>query len=387
MSTTHDVLVCGLGGMGSAAAAHLARRGLRVAGFDAHHPPHDRGASHGSTRIIRQSYFEHPAYVPLLLRAYELWRDLEARRGADLLVETGGLMLGPPSSEVVQGSRRSAETHGLPHEMLSAREIRRRFPAFAVADDIVALHERAAGFLWCERSVQAHLDDAAAAGAELHFEEPVLAWSATEQGGVRVRTPSGEYTAGQLVLAPGPWAPAVLADLGLPIAVTRQVLCWFDPPGGVAPFERERFPIWISEGQGTAPMYGFPAVEGPRGGVKTAFHGGRLAEACTPESVRREITAADSDFLRASLRDLLPGLDGPLLQAATCMYASTPDAHFVISPHPRHPQVQIACGFSGHGFKFCSVVGEVLADLVTRGQSAHDLSLFAPGRFAEKRAD
>lgn len=382
MPNTHDVIVCGLGGMGSAAAAHLARRGLRVAGFDAFHPPHDRGASHGSTRIIRQSYFEDPAYVPLLLRAYELWRELEQRRGGELLVETGGLMLGPPDSSVVQGSLRSARTHGLPHEFLDAREIRRRFPAFAPDDDMVALHEKAAGFLWCEPSVQAHLDDAAAGGAELHFDEPVLAWSATAEGGVTVHTPRGEYSAGQLALTPGPWAPAVLADLGLPLQITRAVLCWFDPPGGVEPFEPGRFPIWIWEKSAHEATYGFPAVDGPGGGVKTAFHVTPKVEQCTPETIDRTIRAADSEQLRASLRGLLPGLDGPLLQAKTCLYSSTPDAHFVISPHPQHPQIQIACGFSGHGFKFCSVVGEVLADLVTTGRSRHDLGLFSPGRFS-----
>ncbi|MBS0657818.1 MAG: N-methyl-L-tryptophan oxidase [Verrucomicrobia bacterium] len=376
------VLVCGLGGMGSAAAAHLARRGVRVVGFDAHRPPHRQGASHGSTRIIRQAYFEHPSYVPLLQRAYELWRELEGLRGVELLRETGGLMLGPPGAEVVEGSLRSARLHSLPHELLDAREIRRRFPPFAVGDDTVALYERAAGFLWCEASVQAHLDAAAAEGAELRFDEPVLSWSATPEGGVEVRTARGVVRGDQLVLAPGPWAPSVLAELGLPIVVTRQVLCWFDAVGGVQPFAADRFPVWIHERLGTTPTYGFPAVDGPRGGVKTAFHGGPEGERCTPETADRSIRPAEVERLREALRGLLPALAAPLVQGATCLYSSTPDAHFVISPHPRHPQVQIACGFSGHGFKFCSVVGEILADLATVGRTAHDLSLFAPGRFA-----
>lgn len=378
---SYDVIVLGLGGMGSAAAAHLAARGRRVLGLEQFTAPHDRGSSHGHTRVIRQAYFEHPAYVPLLLRAYELWRELERNTGRELLHLGGGLMLGAPDSEVVSGSLRSARAHGLPHEELDAREIRRRFPQFQIGDDTVALFERAAGLVFCERAVTAHLEVAGRRGAELRFEEPVLGWQPTAGGGVTVTTAKGSYSAAQLVITPGPWAPALLAELGVPFVVERQVLFWFQPPAGVAPFTPDRFPIYIWQHPTGATPYGFPAMDGADGGVKIAFYRKPVAEPCTAESVDRRIRDDDVADMRAALRELLPALDGPLVKAVTCLYTLTPDLNFVIGPHPAHPQVQVAAGFSGHGFKFCSVVGEVLADLVTRGRTPHDIGLFAPTRF------
>jgi len=379
--TSYDVIVLGLGGMGSAAAAHLAARGNRVLGLEQFTAPHDRGSSHGHTRVIRQAYFEHPAYVPLLLRAYELWRELEQVTGRQLLLLPGGLMMGAPGSGVVAGSLRSARQYGLPHDELDAREIRRRFPQFQVADDTVALFERAAGLVFCERAVGAHLEWAARAGAELRFEEPVLAWRATPGGGVTVTTTKGSYAAAQLIITPGPWAPELLADLGVPLVVERQVLFWFHPPGGVAPFLPERFPVYIWEHPSGATPYGFPAVDGDAGGVKIACYRKTIPEPCTPETVDRRIREDDVASMRTAMRGLLPLLDGPLLKAATCLYTLTPDLNFVIGTHPAHPQVQIAAGFSGHGFKFCSVVGELLADLAISGRTRHDLGLFAPERF------
>lgn len=379
--TSYDVIVLGLGGMGSAAAAHLAARGRKVLGLEQFTAPHDRGSSHGHTRVIRQAYFEHPAYVPLLLRAYELWRELEQVTGRQLLLLPGGLMMGAPGSEVVAGSLRSARQHGLPHDELDAREIRRRFPQFQITDDTVALFERAAGLVFCERAVSAHLEWAARAGAELRFEEPVLAWRATPGGGGTVTTAKGSYTAEQLIITPGPWAPELLADLGVPLVVERQVLFWFQPPEGVAPFLPERFPIYIWEHPSGATPYGFPAVDGEAGGVKIACYRKAVPEPCTPETVDRRIRDDDVAAMRTAMRGLLPRLDGPLLKAATCLYTLTPDLNFVIGTHPAHPQVQIAAGFSGHGFKFCSVVGELLADLATTGRTRHELGLFAPDRF------
>lgn len=385
--TFHDVIVLGLGGMGSAAAAHLAARGRRVLGLEQFTPPHDRGSSHGHTRVIRQAYFEHPAYVPLLLRAYELWHELERDTGRELLLLSGGLMMGAPDSEVVSGSLRSAREHGLPHEELDAGDIRRRFPQFRISDDTVALFERAAGLVYCERAVTAHLEAATRRGAELHFEEPVQSWRPTSDGGVTVTTAKATYSAAQLVITPGPWAPALLAELGVPFVVERQVLYWFQPQGGVAPFRPERFPIYIWQHPTGATPYGFPAVDDPDGGVKIAFYRKPVAEPCTPEAMDRRIRDDDVADMRTTIRDFLPALDGPLVKAATCLYTLTPDLNFVIGPHPAHPQVQVAAGFSGHGFKFCSVVGEVMADLVTRGETRHDIGLFDPRRFAVPRTD
>ncbi len=382
--STYDVIVLGLGGMGSAAVCHLAGRSPRgrILGLEQYTSPHDRGSSHGATRVIRQAYFEHPSYVPLLRRAYELWRELERKSGQPLMCLPGGLMMGTADSAVVAGSRRSAQEHGLDHEFLETPTLRRRFPQFRVDDRTVALFEPTAGLVWCERCVSAHLEAAAAAGAELRFEEPVVRWSALNGGeGVEVETARGRYRANRLVVTPGPWAPGVLSDLGLPLEVTRQVLCWFEPPSGVHAFLPDRFPIYIWQRQVGEEVYGFPAVDGPDGGVKAAFFHQPRPEVVTPDSVDRHIRKTDEDGLRSALREFLPGIDGRCVRAKVCLYTSTPDGHFVISRHPHHPQVSVAAGFSGHGFKFCSVVGEILADLALEGRTRHPLGLFEPRRF------
>ncbi len=378
-----DAIVIGLGGMGSAAVRHLAARGLRVLGFDALHPPHDRGSSHGATRVIRQAYFEHPAYVPLLLRAYELWRDLERATGESLLLLPGGLMMGAPDSEVVVGSRRSAGEHGLRHEMLDTADIRRRFPIFRIPDGTVALFEPEAGLVFCERAVAAHLRDAAIHGADLRCGEPVANWRSSGAG-VEVTTGAGRYQAGALVVTPGPWAPSLLCDLNLPFQVERQVLWWFEPPGGVDAFLPSRFPVYIWQRDREVTPYGFPAVDGPHGGVKIAFYRSPHSEICTPESAERDVRAGEETEIREILRDFLPALNGPRRNATTCLYTLTPDLNFVVDQHPEHPNVVIAAGFSGHGFKFCSVMGEVLADLVSSGTSRFDLGLFGATRFRKE---
>ena len=379
MAKTMDVIVLGLGGMGSAAACQLALRGHRVVGFEQFTTPHNKGASHGATRVIRQSYFESPAYVPLLLRAYELWRDLERATERDLLNTCGGLMTGRPDSEVVAGSRRSAETHGLPHEMLDAREINRRYPAFQLPAGAVGLFEANAGFLHTEASVKAHLDRAAELGAELHFETPALGWSATANG-VEVRTASGRYQAEKLVITAGAWTSKVLADLGLPLEVERQVLYWLQPTGGVEPFRLGHFPIFIHQASAGLLPYGFPSLDGPEGGVKVALYRAPIASICTPDTVDREIHPAEIEIMRNTIAEIIPSLRGTYLKGATCLYTNTPDKHFILDTHPAHPRVCIGGGFSGHGFKFCSVVGEVLAELAESGKSRLDLSPFRLGR-------
>ena len=368
---TFDVVVVGLGGMGSAAAAHLAARGQRVLGLERFGPAHDRGSSHGGSRIIRQSYFEDPAYVPLLLRAYELWDEL----GADQIVRTGGLYLGRPDTPTVAGSLRASQEWSLPHEVLDAAEVRRRFPTLAPDDDEVGVFEEAAGFVRPERAVAAHLERAARSGAELRFEEPMLSWTASADG-VVVTTALGTYQAGHLVLCPGAWAPKLLAELGLPLTVERQVQYWFQPVGGVGPYERH--PIFIREDGDGAQVYGFPAMDGPDGGVKTAFF--RRGAVADPDALDRSVSAAEVEDMAAHAGRLLPTLPGRFLRAVPCMYTVTPDHHFVIAPHPAHATVAVACGFSGHGFKFAPVVGEILADLAVEGTTKHPIGLFDPRR-------
>ena len=375
MSDAYDVIVIGLGGMGSAAAYHLAARGQRVLGLEKFTPAHDKGSSHGGSRIIRQSYFEDPAYVPLLLRAYELWEQLALDSGREVYRMTGGLFSGPPDSLTVAGSLRAAREWSLPHEVLDADEIRLRYPTFTPAPGNVAVYEAKAGFARPEMTVQAHVDLATRAGAELHFGEPVLEWTDTA-GGVRVRTERGEYTAGQLVICPGAWAPQLLADFGIPITIERQVLYWLDPVGGTAPFENH--PIFIDEHADGQQIYGFPAIDGPGGGVKVAFF--RKGIVCTPETIDREVRDSEIAEMRSRTAELLPALDGPCVHTATCMYSNTPDEHFVIARHPDSTNVTVACGFSGHGFKFVPVVGEILADLAIGGETSHPISLFDPRR-------
>jgi len=374
----YDVIVAGLGGMGSSAAYHLARRGKRVLGLERHTPAHDRGSSHGQSRIIRLAYSEDPAYVPLVLRSYELWEQLEKETGEDLMTLTGGLMIGPPGTMFFEGSKESAEKYDLPHEVLDAAELKRRYPVFEPTPNTVALFEEKAGFLRPEASVQAHLDRAASLGADLRFEEELLSWEPTEAG-VRVETASGTYEAERLVVSVGAWAPKLLSDLGLPLEVTRQLLFWFDPIGGIEPFLPDRFPIFIWEPEDGNTFYAIPAHDGPAGGVKVAFFRADSKPA-DPETIDREVHDEEVEFIRSYIARYVPDLDGDLLYAKTCMYTNTPDEHFVISTHPNYPQVAIAAGFSGHGYKFCSVVGEILADLVTEGETSHPIELFSPTR-------
>ncbi len=375
----HDVVVLGLGGMGSAAAYHLARRGVRVLGLDQHPPAHALGSSHGASRVYRQCYFEDPAYVPLLLRAHELWGRLNAESERNdgpagrVYVETGGLWAGREDGATFGGSLLAARQWDLPHEVLDPRETARRFPTVRLAEDEMALVEQRAGYARPEKTVSAHLRLAAAAGADLRHGEKVLDWSSGRRG-VRVETERGVHTAGKLVVAPGAWAPQVLADLGLDLVVERQVMHWLTPSGGEGPFTDH--PVFVS-GDGAEQVYGFPAIDGPGGGVKISYF--RAGQATTAETVDRSVHDHERERIVARAARTLPALTGHL-DAATCLYTSTPDEHFVIAPHPGHDHVVVACGFSGHGFKFVPVVGEILADHATDGVTAHPLELFDPRR-------
>ncbi|MER5767091.1 N-methyl-L-tryptophan oxidase [Streptomyces sp. NPDC001985] len=379
MAPAYGAIILGLGGMGSAAAAHLAARGVRVLGLEKFGPVHSRGSSHGGSRITRQSYFEDPAYVPLLLRAYELYEELERGTGRDIATLCGGVMIGRPESRTVSGSLRSAREWDLPHEMLDARELRRRFPTLTPADDEIGLYEARAGLLRPENTVAAHLQLATRHGADLHFEEPVTRWEPYRDG-VRVHTAEDTYTAARLIICPGAWAPRLLAGLGVPITIERKIMYWFQPRGGTGPYRPAHHPVYIWEDPAGTQVYGFPAIDGPERGAKVAFF--RDGEICTPETIDRTVHDHEVRAMADYLGPRLPTLPGTFLKAVTCMYSTTPDEHFVIAPHPAHPDaVVVACGFSGHGFKFVPVVGEILADLATDGTTRHPIALFDPGRF------
>jgi sarcosine oxidase len=382
-SKSYGVIVLGLGGMGSAAAWQLARRGVRTLGIEQFTPAHNQGSSHGRTRVIRQAYFEHPSYVPLLLRAYELWHEAERESGEQLLTLCGGLMMGSPGSDVVSGSIRSATEHRLDHEILTSTQVRKRYPPISIPENHIALFERLAGLVHTERAVNTHLKLAGECNADLHFEERAISWTAEPGGGVSVKTVRDTYHADRLVITPGPWAPQMLSDLGIPLKVERQVLYWFQPQRGVQPFLPDRFPIYIWQNDQGLQPYGFPAMDGPDGGVKIAFFRIPQAQICTPETINREFLPEDEAAMRASIREFLPDLDGPIVHATTCMYTTTPDMNFVIGAHPQFPQVSLAAGFSGHGFKFCSVVGEIMAEFAINGHTRYDLSLFNRQRFSK----
>jgi sarcosine oxidase len=370
MSGSYDVVVVGLGAMGSAAAFHLARSGRSVLGLDRFTPPHSYGSSHGQTRIIREAYFEHPLYVPLVQRAYELWAELERLSGRDLMRITGGLMIGRPDGVLVSGARRSAEQHQLGYELLTSTEVPTRFPALRPADDMVALWEPRAGILFPEACVDAHLVLAQTRGATLRYDEPVVSWR-SDGDGVRVVTEQGEYPAGQLLLTAGGWIRSLVPELNLPFSVERQVVYRFEPRAHPESFEPARCPIHLWETTPQSFFYGFPDLGS---GVKVARH--HAGEVADPDQIRREVSDAEVAAIRELVRQFLPDADGALRSAEVCTYTNTPDEHFWIDQHPEQPRVMIASPCSGHGFKFSSVIGEVLAELLISGQSRFDLSLF-----------
>lgn len=376
MPAHYDVAIIGLGAMGSAAAYHLARRGRRVLGLDQFTPPHTQGSSHGKTRIIREAYFEHPQYVPIVQHAYTCWERLEAESGERLFEKTGGLMIGAPDSRVVSGARTSAELHGLPYEELAAGEVRRRYPALQVAGDMIALLEPRAGMLFPERAIETHLRLATKLGATLRTSETVTSWHAGASD-VTVATPGGRYTAERLIIAAGAWLPALAPELTLPLTVERVVMHWFDPRDQAARFVPDRLPIFMVEYAPGLMFYGFPArLEG----VKVAKH--HQGEQTDPASVVRDVAPEEVDAMRSLTARFLPGLSDAWLRSCVCLYTNTPDQDFVIDAHPGHSQVLIVSACSGHGFKFSSAIGEIAADLVTESRSAFDLTPFRLSRFA-----
>jgi sarcosine oxidase len=372
---TYDVIVLGLGGMGSAAAAELARRGVRVLGLEQFGFAHSRGSSHGRTRIIRTAYYEHPAYVPLVKRAFTRWAELEQRTGKTLLTPCPCLCAGDPAGELVTGVQQAATEHQLPVKTLSAKEVETRFPAFRVPEPWVGVLEQSAGILAVEACVSAHLADATDAGADLRAKEPVVEWKAVGDG-VEVRTAEGTYSAARLVVTAGAWATSLLADIGVSLTVMRQVQWWFSTLD--ARFYPPLMPVFLLDTPGGA-FYGVPAAA-DEFRWKCARHYG-APELTSPAEVDWAVTPGEEEPVRRFVAAHLPTLRSFPSFSEVCMYTLTPDRHFVIDRHPRFPQVAVACGFSGHGFKFAPTVGEILADLALAGRTDHPIELFRAGRF------
>lgn len=374
------MIVVGLGAMGSAAAYHLAGRNRAVLGLEAFGPAHDRGSSHGESRIIRQAYFENPAYVPIVLRAHELWDQLQKESGKELLSITGGLAIGPEHGDLVSGCLQSARAYDLPHELLDSSRMRSRFPQFFLAREEIAFYEKLAGFLRPEECIRQHLRGASERGASLHFEEPIVSWSASSKGeGVTVHTHRQSYSATSLVLSVGPWFAQVAPAVFMPVVVTRHAMFWLRPLQRVSAFDKGVFPIFLWKPEEGPLFYGFPRTSEATD-PKVAIHSGM--EKCAPSSIDRVIHPGDEAAIRSAIRERIPALNGEITHASTCMYTMTPDEHFIIDRHPDFPQVVIAAGFSGHGFKFSSVVGEILCDLATARSTSFDLTLFSGARFS-----
>ena len=378
MSDNHyDVIVLGVGGMGSAACYALAERGARVLGLEQFDIPHAYGSSHGETRIIRLAYAEGAFYVPLLRRAYERWQRLEHDFGEQLLHITGGLDIGAADSALIRGSRASCREHDLSHELLTATETVARFPALQLPPHFVANFQAEGGFLRSERCIVAHVTRAQALGAEIRAREAVLSWEARGDS-VRVKTTKGEYVADRLVVTVGGWAGQLLSELAALAQPERQCLGWFQPLD-LPLFTPERLPVWLLCGEGDeGNWYGFP-VHGIPGFKLGKFR--HLGEPMDLNSSDRVPNEADEALLRRFTEKYFPRAAGPTMALKVCFFTNTPDEHFIIDAHPQHESVIIAAGFSGHGYKFCSVVGEILAELALDGEAKLGIAEFGLGRF------
>jgi monomeric sarcosine oxidase len=375
----YDAIVLGTGGIGSAALYELARRGRRVLGIDRFDPPHDRGSSHGESRVIRQAYFEHPDYVPLAIESYGLWRDLERRTGRRLLFESGLLEIGPKDGAVVPGVLRAAAEHQLRVEPLTSADVERRWPGIRVEAGLAAVLEPSGGYLLVEDCVRAHLEAAAAEGAELWSETEVLEWTADENG-AHVTTKKGELSADYLIITAGSWAGRLLSGLNLKLVVRRKSLFWFEAEGKTYA-AGAGFPVFLFE-LSDGVFYGFPKLDGR--GLKVAEHTGGK-EINDPLSVDRSIDAMEQKSLESFLAAHLPGVRPLVTGHAVCLYTMSPDEHFIVDRHPNYPNVAFAAGLSGHGFKFAPVLGRALADLALAGETRLPIEFLSLRRFGQAR--
>ncbi len=373
----YDAIVIGLGGMGSAALFHLARRGARVLGLEQFDIAHDRGSSHGQSRIIRLAYAEHPDYVPLLRRAYELWRALEALAHEKLLVVTGGIDAGAADSAIVEGSLASCAIHDIPYELLDAYTLNQRFPGYRLPSDMMGVYQCDAGFLLPEACVAAYVAAACARDADVRTHEKVMSWH-VEDDEVLVITDRARHRARRLVITAGPWSRQLVPMLERLAIPERQVMLWTQPLSRQL-FAVDRFPVFNMEAR-EGRFYGFPVDAS--GGFKIGKYNHRREEVADPDSMDRECRAEDETVLREGISRYFPEADGPTLAMKTCLFTNSPDEHFIIDRLPAAKHVAIAAGFSGHGFKFCSVVGEILAELALDGAASLGIDLFRLDRSA-----
>jgi monomeric sarcosine oxidase len=378
MISTFDVAILGAGTMGSPAAFFLAQAGLKVVLFEQFRIAHEMGSHSGSTRVIRHAYHESPDYVPLVLRADELWQQLEAKTGQQLLIRTGGIDLGPREGTVVENALLACRSHSLPHEPLSSNQVMERWPQFKVPANWHACYDPKMGFLLVDSCLRTYANLARESGAEVHEEEVVLGYQANAET-IRIRTSKGEYEAAKLVVCAGPWSSKILADLNLPLTVKRKTLSWFEVEEPQN-FSVGKFPIFLAE-TAAGLLYGFP-IYGHLG-MKIANHNGSGPSA-DPDTVDRTFHPEDARDARKFATEYLNGISTKLLEGKICLYTLTPDEHFIIDLHPQNQNIAIAAGFSGHGFKFAPVVGEMLCDLILHGNRKHPAQQFRIARFISK---
>jgi sarcosine oxidase len=379
--SAYDTIVIGCGSMGSAALFHLASRGKRVLGLEQFDVPNQLGSSVGTSRIIRLAYAEDARYVPLLRRAYVLWHELEELARERLLVQTGSIDAGPADGAIVSGSLRACVEHDLPHDVLDGGSLRRRFPGYRLPPAMSAVYQPQGGFLMSERCIVAHINAALARGAEVHGRELVIAWEPIgNDAGVRVHTATAVYEARSLVLTAGPWTGHLVPELRPLAKPERQVLLWVQP---IVPahFQLDNFPVFYLEGD-EGRFYGFPMHAVPGFKIGKYHH---LREDVEPDTVDRSCHPRDEQALREGIRRYFPDADGPTLAMKVCMFTNTPDGYFVIDRHPHSNAVIVAAGFSGHGFKFCSVVGEILADLALDTRPSLNIDMFSWQRAALRK--
>lgn len=365
----------GLGGIRSAALLQLAERGAKVCGFDQHVVPHEYGSSHGTLRVIRKAYFEHPDYVPLLNRAYELWDAFDQRAGGGLFVKNGLILSGPPESASIRGLEACYAAHDLPHEELDAASANQQFAPYRTPEDHAVFYDPEGGYLRVENCVAHSLELAKAAGAEIHFGEQVETW---ESGGLMacVVTDQETYFADHLILAQGAWSELFLEEIGIKVSVTRKMQVWYGAEGldGVT---GDSFPCFAGETD-YGFFYGFPPVGAD--GLKIAEHtGGRRLR--TPEDLKRDIVPEDETDLLRFLGDYFPKLHPHRTRHSACLYTNTEDGDFIIDRHPEHESVVFAAGLSGHGYKFAPVIAEALTQLALDGETMLPIGFLGTQRF------
>ena len=373
---TFDVIVVGVGAMGAQACWQLARRGKRVLGLDRYDIPNQMGSSHGEHRIIRLAYFEHPLYVPILRRAYTLWRELEKAGGEQVLYVTGSLDIGAAGSRIVEGSLASCLEHGLPHETLDAKAIMSRYPGIELPNDFVAISQPDGGFIAAERAVLAAARLALAYGAVLRAHEPVVSIDPVPGGGVRVTSTRGSYEAGSVIVSAGAWVGELLPTLRQLAVPERQVIGWFRPRKPDL-YSLGAFPVSNLKCD-LGHFYQFPMWHIP--GVKIGrYH--HLGETGAPDTLSRDVTGRDEEVLRAGLARYFPEANGDLIGLKTCLFTNTPDEHFILDRMLGFEDVIVASPCSGHGFKFSTAIGEILANMSEGLDTSFDLEPFAKTRF------